>query len=299
MKKILYLLLCIFLFQQSNLFTQDYNLTTDKLLLKLNFSRSQASTIYDNDANQQTYFLGYVETLEDDYDYTCTLTNYEFVLNAEYKFDSSFGVAAEFPFRTADLREKYWMYDEGVETSIGSLNFDNQWFNVNLKAYYTFFRKKTFGAFSLEARIPTSYNSVEENIADSVFLGDGCVEFVPGFDFGIDFEKTRLLTNIKYRYRTEDYSDMLSIRMNLGLTTIKPVVMNIFAEYGYSFESFKNVPEFVPRHEVLYENYLSVGGEVIINVSDKYRAEFGYLVDFWGKHHWKTGKFYLGAGILL
>ncbi|MCO5252254.1 MAG: hypothetical protein M9949_12670 [Candidatus Kapabacteria bacterium] len=269
-----------------------------KILLQYNSSNS--SSFYDGEGDNLTHYAdtNVVAGKSTAYGFNDVTHNIELFAGYEVYKNLTFGI--RLPFSLIYYDENYINFSSTGSVTNKVLRYEDhisQLDFIGLGANYVYTYKSFFSDFNLNVAIPTA---AEPIFGDSTsFSRYFPFEIAPQITSGIIGEKYAILTELGYRIRGGEYSDMLIANLNFMLTSVPDTEMRAFIQSAYSFDTIEETAILDARHNPYKEIYMRVGFAFKILVEKTFHAEFIYRVTLFGINTRKTAGYSIVLGLHL
>lgn len=167
---------------------------------------------------------------------------------------------------------------------------------INLGSSYMLSSTSVDLVLSGEFRIPVGFDPSVVTDSSYEFLSDGALEFLAGSVAKFKFEKSEIMTGIRYNYRGEEFSDQLIMSAKFSLTTVPNTKLYFLGNFVSPVNPITKEDNFTTAKFPLKEAYLDAGVGFSLLVKDKYLFDIGYTLRPAGKNTWKHNNFRLNLG---
>jgi hypothetical protein len=270
------------------------------LKIMLQYNSSNSSSFYDGNGDNLTLYADTRIVADDTIAYGFNDVTHNIALFVGYEVYKDLTVGIRLPFSLIYYDENYLDYSNTgsltnkvlrYEDNISQLDF------LGLEANYLYSYKSFFSDFKLNVAIPTA---AEPNFGDSTsFSRYFSFEITPQIASGIKSEKYAFMTELGYRIRGGEYSDMLMANLNFILTSVPDTEMRAFIQSAYSFDTIEETAILDSRHNPYKEVYMRVGFAFKILIEKTFHAEFIYGVTLFGINTRKTAGYTIVLGVHL
>jgi hypothetical protein len=270
------------------------------LKIMLQYNSYNSSSFYDGKGDNLTHYAdtNIVAGKATAYGFNDVTHNIELLVGYEVYKNLTFGI--RLPFSLIYYDENYLNYSSTGSVTNKVLRYEdhiNQLDFIGLGANYVYTYKSFFSDFNLNVAIPTA---AEPNFGDSTsFSRYFPFEITPQITSGIKGEKYAILTELGYRIRGGEYSDMLIANLNFMLTSVPDTEMRAFIQSAYSIDTIEDTAILDARHNPYKEIYMRVGFAFKILVEKTFHAEFIYRVTLFGINTRKTAGYSIVLGLNL
>jgi|GEM_PF-4695761 len=260
-------------------------LETEKVGLRfmLKYISSNSSSFYDGNGDNLTLYADTKIVPGDTIAYNFNDVTHNIDLFVGYEFYKNLTVGIGLPLSLIYYDENYLDYSNTGSVTNKVLKYEDNIFQldfISLAANYIYTYESFFSDFQLNVAIPTA---AEPKFGDSSsFSRYFPFEITPQISSGIKGAKYAILTELGYRIRGGDYSDMLIANLNLMLTSVPDTEMRAFVQSGYSFDTIADNALLDARHNPYSEIYMRFGFAFKILIEKTFHAEFIYRVTLLG-----------------
>lgn len=291
MNKKVFLSVILFFLYFNNLSSEIVFRKENSVFVKLYGGGTAGSSIFDLDENLITNLS------DDSSDYTMELNKFTMGMLCEYSLADNLILYGNMPITFNSLEEKYIADDYGVRHDKKRYFLTHLEF-LGIGAKYELFRRKSYGVFIFEARIPPGFKNGILDTSTNSFLGDGAFELLTGLALGIKTDKFLLESIFLYNYRDEELADQLIIRTEAGICSVPDTKLSVTGDFVLSLKSYKEAIPIKTNQIVTQEDYIAVGFEFSMNFSESFYGEFNYNIKVLGKNSWNAAAYRIGVGVL-
>ncbi len=239
--------------------------------------------------------------------YIYDLQFYTFDLRFEYEFYDNLSGYIRLPYTMYNYVESdiidytdstragdgtYYPANRTAEFNIADISL-SQFDYYGMGLNYTIVDNEFYSAVNLEYRIPPGTHKGVFDDPDYEILSDGAIQFLAGAKLGYISKNSRVITNVSYNYRDEEFEDQLLINLLYAFSNVKKTELRFRLDYISSLAPYDNVALFLPRNSVVQEDIISFGLAFWAKLFDDIENEISYTVRLFGKNGRNQGVFSL------